>query len=50
MQSVDKNIIIHHNEKPVCSPQLVAYLLSKEMSPDIILIFIETCLIYNVRL
>ena len=34
MQSVDKNIIIHHKEKPVCSPQLVAYLLSKELSPD----------------
>ena len=37
MQFVDKNIIIHHNEKPVCSPQLVAYLLSKELSPDIMI-------------
>ena len=37
MQSVNKNIITHYNEKPVCSPQLVAYLSSKELSPDIII-------------
>ena len=35
IQFANKNIIIHHYGKPVCSAQLVAYLLSKELRQDI---------------
>ena len=37
IQIENNNIIIYHNEEPLCSAQLVAYLLSKELTPDIMI-------------
>lgn len=39
MAEENNNIIVHHNEMPVCSHQLIAYLLSKELTTDILIFF-----------